>query len=70
MQIHDFVTLLAGMILGALAAHFHPGTIAKKKRTRAIPRGTAEQDAAKRPGRPRKAPKTPEPAPGPSLPME
>lgn len=31
-QAHDLLTLLIGMALGAVAAHFHPGTITRRKR--------------------------------------
>lgn len=66
MQLHDLITFICGLTLGALAAHFHPGTQARKKRSRAIPRGTAQEGPRKAPGRPRKAPQ----APADPLPMD
>ena len=41
-QFHDLVLFIVGLTLGAIAAHFHPGTKAKKTRRRAIPAGTKE----------------------------
>lgn len=52
-QAHDLLTLLIGMALGAAAAHFHPGTIARKKRqaeaAKPKKRNPREKKAAKEP---------------------
>lgn len=52
-QAHDLMTLLVGMALGAVAAHFHPGTITRKKRqaeaAKPAKRSPREKKAAKEP---------------------
>lgn len=71
-QFHDLLILLVGIILGAVAAHFHPGTVARRKRV-ANATKTAEKAPRKSRNNPRRAEaatKPPAPDPGPSLPME
>lgn len=68
MQPHDLLIFIIGLAAGAGYVHFRPFTERRKtprKRSRAIPVGT---DTARKPGRPRKAPKAP-PEPGNPLPM-
>lgn len=53
-QAHDLLTLLVGMALGAVAAHFHPGTITRRKRqaeatAKPKKRNPREKKAAKEP---------------------